>query len=188
MPDKEIQELCRRIYSKHRAALDLIYELRPDRQAEIRDALLEMIGADPDLTLDASTKTFIRFRPVSWDRPELRRGQGWTKSGMMVLFEFDNSPSWKPNALGLGLWIGPGDEKVRRQIYEAATRAGSPFTPNPKGLSVKWVSLFWKDILSPTDYGHLDLEAIQSRLQEAWSAFKSNELPFMNDAIDQVPL
>jgi hypothetical protein len=184
MPDMEIQKLCRRIYSKHRAALDLIYEHRPDRQAEIRDALLEMIETDPDFTLDVSDKTWIRFYPVSWGRSELQRGT-WDKSAMMVLFQFQNSSQWNPNSLGLGLWVGPGDENVRRQIYEAATKAGSPFTPSPKVLSGKWVNLFWKEILSSADYNDLDLEAIQSRLQEAWSAFKSNELPLMIKLIDQ---
>jgi len=187
MPDREIQELCRRIYSKHRAALDLIYEHRPDRQAEIRGFLLKMIEADPDFTLDVSDKTWIRFYPVSWGRSELQRGT-WDKSAMMVLFQFQNSSQWNPNSLGLGLWVGPGDENVRRQIYEAATKAGSPFTPSPKVLSGKWVNLFWKEILHPDDYDDLDFEGIQSRLQEAWSAFKSNELPLIKDVIDQVPL
>jgi hypothetical protein len=189
MPDREIQELCRRIYSKHRAALDLIYEHRPDRQAEIRGFLLKMIEADPDFTLDVSDKTWIRFYPVSWGRSELQRG-AWDKSAMMVLFQFQNSSQWNPNSLGLGLWVGPGDENVRRQIYEAATKAGSPFTPNPKGLSDEWVGLFWKEILNAAVYDDLalDFERIQARLQEEWSAFKSNELPRIKEVIDQVPL
>ena len=186
MPDREIQELCRRIYSKHRAALDLIYEHRPDRQAEIRDALLKMIKADPDFTLVRSSKEFIDFFPKLWDRPELQRGT-WSKTAMMVLFQFMNSSQWNPNSLGFGLLVGPGDENVRRQIYEAAEKTGSPFTPNPNGLSDKWMRLFWKEILNAAVYDDLDLdfEWIQARLQEAWSAFKSNELPLMINLIDQ---
>ena len=188
MPDREIQELCRRIYSKHRAALDLIYEHRPDRQAEIRGFLLKIINEDPAFTLDVSDKTWIRFHPVSWGRPELKVGQGWTKTRMIVLFQFANSSQWNPNSLGLDLNIGPGDENVRRQIYEAATKAGSPFTPSPNGLSKKWVPLFWKEILPTADYDDPDFERIQARLQEEWSAFKSNELPLIREVIDQVPL
>lgn len=185
MPDREIQELCRRIYRKHQAALDLIYEHRPDRQAEIRGFLLKMINEDPAFTLDVSDKTWIRFHPVSWGRPELKVGQGWTKTRMIVLFQFANSSQWNPNSLGLDLHIGPGDENVRRQIYEAATKAGSPFTPSPNGLADKWVPLFWKEILPTADYDDPDFEKIQSRVQEAWSAFKSNELPLMINLIDQ---
>jgi hypothetical protein len=187
MPDREIRELCRRIYRKHQAALDLIFEHRPDRQAEIGAFLLEMIETDPEFTLDVSNKTFIRFRPVSWDRPELQQAQGWTKTGIIVLFEFFNSSQWNPNSLGLKLTLGPGDENVRRQIYEAATKAGSPFKPSQKGLAGKWVQLFWmKDILDPDDYDDLDFEEIQSRVQEEWSAFRSNEFPVIKDLIDRV--
>ena len=185
MPDREIQELCRRIYRKHQAALDLIFEHRTGRQAEIADALLEMIETDPEFTLDVSNKTFIRFVPVSWDRPELQVAQGYTKTGRLLLFEFFNSSQWNPNSLGLKLTLGPGDENVRRKIYEAAAKAGSPFQPDPKGLAGKWVKLFWKEILHPDPYDDLDFEGIQSRVQEEWSAFKSNELPLINNVIDQ---
>ena len=186
MPDREIQELCRRIYSKHRGALDLIYEHRPDRQAEIRDALLKMIEADPAFTLDVSQKAVIRFVPDSWkDRPKLQQAQGWTKTRRILLFEFFNSTSWNANALALALTLGPGDENVRRQIYEAAEKTGSPFTPSPKGLQRRHQFLFWKEILQPADYDDSDFETIQARVQEAWSAFKSNELPLMINLIDQ---
>ena len=185
MPDAEIQELCRRIYRKHQGALDLIYEYRPDRQAAISDALLEMIRADrQEFIIDAASKSRIRFLPVSWDRSELHVGQGFTKTGRLLLFEFWNNPNW----LGFGLTLGPGDENVRRQIYEAATKAGSPFTLGPKGLSTKFVYLFSKEILPTADYDDPDFDKVQSRVQEAWSAFKSNELPLIKDVIDQVPL
>ena len=186
MPDREIQELCRRIYRKHQVALDLIFEHRPDRQGEIRDALLEIMTEDPELTVDQSPKAFIRFLPVSWDRPELQVAQGDTKTGRLLFFEFLNSSQWNPNSLGLKLTLGPGDENVRRQIYEAATKAGSPFQPSRKGLAGKWVQLFWKDILRPADYDDLDLEEIQSRLKEEWSAFESSELPLIRDVIERV--
>ena len=183
MPDAEIQELCRRIYRKHQAALDLIYEHRPDRQAAISDALLEMIRADrQEFIIDAASKSRIRFLPVSWDRSELNVGQGFTKTGRLLLFEFWNNPNW----LGFGLTLGPGVENVRRQIYEAATKAGSPFTLGPKGLSTKFVYLFSKEILPTAHYDDLDFEKVQSRVQEAWSTFKSNELPRIREVIDQV--
>ncbi len=191
MPDKEIQELCRRIYRKHQAALDLIYEHRPDMQAEIGDALVEMIKADPAFTLDvSSTKSVIRFYPTSWgDRPELQRAVKWRGTSMGILFSLWNSITQKPNMLGLRLTLGPADESVKRRIWEAATRAGSPFTPDPEGLSTDWPTLFWKDILSTAEWedleDSLDFERLRSRLQEAWSAFKSNELPRIKEVIDQ---
>jgi hypothetical protein len=187
MPDTEIQELCRRIYRKHQAALDLIYEHRPDRQAAISGALLEMIGADPAFALDVSQKAVVRFVPDSWkDSPELQQSRGWTKTGRILLFEFFNSVSWHANALALALTLGPGDEGVRRRIYEAAEKTGSPFRASPKGLHRRHQLLFWKEVLSTAEYDELDLEAIQSRLREAWSEFKSEDLPPIKEAIDQL--
>jgi hypothetical protein len=182
MPDREIQELCRRIYGKHRAALDLIYEHRPDLQAEIRGALMELINAKPTFVSDVSNKTRIRFLPRSWDRDELKVGQDWTPTGRLLLLEFCN----ETNSLGLALTLGQGDQGIRRQIYDAARMAGDPFTPPQEELPNKWVVLFWKEILGPADYDTLDFERIRSRVREAWEALESNELPLLENAIDQV--
>lgn len=186
MPDAEIQQLCRRIYRKHQVALDLIYQYRPDRPAEIEGFLREMIEADSEFTLDGSNKSFIRFHPASWGRPELKVGRGWTRSGMILLFEFWNSSQWNPDSLALRLTLGPGDEDVRRRIYEAAAEAGSPFIEDHRGLSTRYLKLFWKDLLSTADYQDADLETLQSRVQDAWSGFKSSELPRIREVIDQV--
>ena len=185
MPDIEIQELCRRIYRKHQAALDLIYEHRPDLQAEIRDALRKMIQADPELTLDgSSSKSFIRFYPTSWGRPELRWGKVWAGADT-ICFSFWNSSPSKPNMLGLRLSL---DETVSHRILEAATRAGSLFTPTT--ATDGRTDLLWKEILSTAEWEEyedsLDFERLRSRLQEAWSALKSNELTRIREVIDQV--
>jgi hypothetical protein len=108
---------------------------------------------------------------------------------MMVVFSLWNSTRQKPNVLGLRLTLQQGDESARRRIWEAATKAGSPFAPDPGGLSTDWPALFWKDILSTAEWEEyqdsLDVERLRSRLQEAWSAFKSNELPRIEEVIDQ---
>ena len=90
MSDSEIAELCRRIYQKHRRALDLIFEHRPDRQAEIRDFVEQLIGETPRLILDRSSKTEIRFLPEEWDVPALRQGAGWRSTVRMLLFAVIN--------------------------------------------------------------------------------------------------
>ncbi len=42
--DSEIQQLCRVIYEKHRRALDLIFEHRPDKALEVKEALATMVS------------------------------------------------------------------------------------------------------------------------------------------------
>src|SRR5581483_935968 len=59
--ESDIAELCRRIYSKHQRALDLIYEHRPDQQATIQTLLKNLIQKTPGLVLDSHPKRFSRF-------------------------------------------------------------------------------------------------------------------------------
>ncbi|HEY9613262.1 PD-(D/E)XK nuclease family protein, partial [Allocoleopsis sp.] len=42
--DSEIAELCRKIYRKHKQALDLIFEHRPDLQLELSEKLKEIVN------------------------------------------------------------------------------------------------------------------------------------------------
>ncbi len=43
MEDSEIQKLCRVIHRKHRKALDVLFEERPDRASDVRDVLVQLI-------------------------------------------------------------------------------------------------------------------------------------------------
>src|SRR6185437_4334491 len=95
--DSEIADLCRKIYSKHAKAIDLILEHRPDNEAKLRDYLEGMIKRQPGLVFDENpSKAYIRFALREWDvpkllaPPELRRPE-W-KSGRILLFEFQNRP------------------------------------------------------------------------------------------------
>ena len=79
----EIADLCRRIYQKHQRALDLPFEYRPDRLAEIQSILVDCIHSRSDLILDTASKQVVRFGHISWE--SLPKGKGWTRSGRMVL-------------------------------------------------------------------------------------------------------
>ncbi len=114
MSESEIAELCRRIYRKHKDALDLIDEYKPDQQATIQSFLDALIEAAPELILDFSSKRYIRFTLKNWARLPL--AQGWTPSGRMLLFEFQNLP----DSLKLKLVIGPGPLDVREELFRLA--------------------------------------------------------------------
>ena len=70
--DSEIAELCRRIYLRHKQALDLIYEHRPDRVAHVQQVICDLIQNDPSLVLDQAAKSYVRFIPKAWDTEGLR--------------------------------------------------------------------------------------------------------------------
>ena len=73
----------------------------------IREFLEELISENSELALDDGGKTLIRFAVKRWDVPNLRSGQGWTKSGRLLLFEFRNDE----DSLGLKLYLGPGPKE-----------------------------------------------------------------------------
>lgn len=171
--ESEIAELCRKIYRKHQRALDLIFEYRPDQQAEIRELLESIIKETPDLNLDHCSKSYIRFAPRSWDVPTLLSGEGWTRSGRILLFEFTNSP----NNLKLRLYLGPGPVEIRQKLFDMA-RAHQPlFRLSSQTLYPKWHSIYDKAFLKAKDYEDANREQLEKQIRKQWTEFMSNDLP-----------
>lgn len=169
--DSDIQQLARQIYRKHREAIELIIEARPDVQQEVRDIVESIMKDVPELNPDKSSKSFIRYFPAEWDQiPELRKGKGWTETGRMLLFEFRNG-----RTLSLHLVLGPGPDTVREQVYKLARREKELFTVAGK-LMPKWKSLYQKAILSSPDYDEPDFEVIRQKTRQVVSQFKSDDL------------
>jgi hypothetical protein len=171
--DAEIAALCRRIYARHRRALDLIFEHRPDLQAEIGGFLERMIVATPGLLLDGSSKAFIRFLPQAWDVPQLYGGSGWTRTGRMLLFEFVN----EAERLRLVLWVGPGPEEVRTRLFQLALAHQPPFKPSSRVLRRKWNGLYGETVLRPAAYADAALDDLTPEIEKYWEHFLSQDLP-----------
>ena len=76
MQDDEIIELCQKIYNKHKKALDLIYENRPDRLQNVSEYFKEWCKTQnsngniiwTDVDQKKSTKTLTRFRSNFLDK------------------------------------------------------------------------------------------------------------------------
>ncbi len=173
LSDSEIARLCRSIYQKHKVALDLIFEHRPDSQGVVRDILEALISRNEQLILDHTSKGYIRFIPKEWDLPELRLGQGWTESGRMLLFEFQNFKE----SLKLRLIIGPGPTEVREKLFKIAKQVGPPFKTAVKELSERWNMIFDRPFLSTKDYGGNAEEQLRQKIEEKWKQFLNLDLP-----------
>ena len=89
--DSEIQKICTRIYRRHKKALDLIFEYKPDKVSQTYEWLVDIIEHDPELILEDSSKSSIRFLPREWDFIP-KEGEGWGRSNRILLFEFKNTP------------------------------------------------------------------------------------------------
>ena len=177
--ESEIAQLCRQIYQKHRLALDLIFEHRPDQQSGIRDVLMTLIGSTDGLVLDSSAKSYVRFLPEEWDLDVLRQGSGWASSGRMLLFELLNVP----RGVSLNLYIGPGPEGIRQQVFDLARSGGPPFKLTGKGLYKKWNSLYQRQFVGTDVLADADASDLEERVQKAWSAFVTNDLPVLKSTL-----
>ena len=57
--ESEISKLCQKIYQKHHKALDMIFEHKPDLQADIRNHLETLIADTPDILKDQMSKSYV---------------------------------------------------------------------------------------------------------------------------------
>lgn len=171
--ESEIVDLCRRIYRKHSQAIDLIVEHRPDQQAILRELLEQLVELQPELVSDHSTKHYVRFALKSWDVPALQAGQGWTRSGRMLLFEFQNNPE----SLKLKLIIGPGPRETREKLLQIALQNQPPFKPLAKALNRQYNEVYSHNFLSSKAYSEDAEEELQARIRDQWKHFIESDLP-----------
>jgi hypothetical protein len=179
LSESDIAELCRRIYQKHRRALDLIYEQRPDQQATIQTILENLIQEMTDLAIDAHLKSSTRFVVREWDVPILLEGKDWTTSHRILLFEFQNAV----NSLKLHLYIGPGPKETRQRLFDMATQKKLLFKP-AKSLKTKWNAIFQRSFLKPEDYEDASDDELEKKIREHWIAFLENDLPKIRAALE----
>ena len=186
MSDSEIAQLCRKIYKQHRQALDLIYEHRPDFQLEISDFLQQFIqeNQENNIEKDTCTKREIRFAPKEWDDLAFQKTcTGWTSSQRILLFQFWNTPQY----LGLGLVIGPGDEKLKQEIHDAVKNLAVPgIKRNSRLRATGWSEILAIQILGVPDYEDGDLEEIKNKIKSFFENFLATNIKPIREAINTV--
>ncbi len=169
MEDSPVIDLCRKIYKKHKAALDIIYEHKPDMQLEIKELLLALIRRENNrMIIDHSIKSYIRFAPKEWDKhPTQLRGNGWTQTNRLILFEFKNLNK----SLKLKLILGPSNNSdIRQSLYNEI--ANSPHDPlHLESFTGKYTQLYSFDILTKKDLDGLPLEELSKKIEAKWEKF-----------------
>jgi len=171
--ESKIEKLCQRIYRKHQKALDMIYEYRPDLQSDIYTYLIDLINKNNLITLDYSTKSYIRFFPNSWSKySALSQSEGWTDSKQILLFEFRNYQ----NSLKLCLIIGPGNEEIRKKLFNFALTNKDLFTPSRRQLTQNFLTIFQYTILTRKDYSDsVSIDDVGPIIQKKWEVFYNNQ-------------
>jgi hypothetical protein len=180
--ESEIAELCQRIYRKHKQALDLIYNHRPDHIAARGEFLRSLIRSCTELAEDFSSKAYIRFTLKNWESAKLKAGQGWTKSGRMLLFEFQNFE----DSLKLKLLIGPGPDKTREIIFQCAVNNQPPFKPQAKTLNKQWNEIYSANFLSAKFLEDSSEDEIRRKIEEHWQKFLQNDAKVVSTLINSI--
>ena len=175
----EIEQLCKRIYRKHQQALDLIYEYRPDQQEAIRELLEKLIDTDTQFVRDHCSKSYIRFGLKDWDVPLLLKGEGWTRSKRMLLFEFGNFP----NRLVIKLIIGPGPIETRQKLFDLAIDSKPFLKPAFSALGRMYSTIYSRDFLSPSAYEGNDVDEIETSIEKKWKQFIESDLIKIQDIL-----
>jgi hypothetical protein len=175
MPDSDIADLCRKIYTKHRQALDLIFEHRPDAQLRVAEVIQGLINDTPEIVPDTMGKSYMHFALREWDEQSWQHlGKGWTRSGRLLLFEFQN---YSEKSRSLVLYIGPGDDDARSVLFEAFCEPTPRFKGAVSEITKAYTRVYtkkWPAISSAVD---MDDEELQVALEKPWREFVQKDLP-----------
>lgn len=101
MKDKELVQICINIYKKHKQALDLIFENRPDSGNIVADIVKEYLTNRANISRDIiyepnySTKTLQRFSTDYFNNifPPVPNVQGYWGEGINYFWEIRNNYS-----------------------------------------------------------------------------------------------
>lgn len=115
MTDENLIKICRNIYKKHKKALDLIYEYKPDTLYEIGTKIKNLMKDANKFEINQSNKKIIRltddalrnlndkYRHVS---------NGWVKDNSLVLYEIKISEK----SISIATVVGPTDDNSRTEF------------------------------------------------------------------------
>ena len=173
-----IDELALRMYDNHRAAIEIIVKAKANRDSLGResgwgviDSCVQMYAPDRGRDFDGQHAHRFFLKSLEGIEP-LRMGDGWTKSGRVLLFELKHT-----GPLNLFLYLGPGPKEPRQLIYDLVKRGcvHGVTMHQAKSLSGRWHQLYKKSILSKGDYNPFDPEKARPKVEQAVKAFYSED-------------
>jgi hypothetical protein len=174
--NSEVQELCRRIYATHRKALDLIFEHRPDRQQELSEVVKDVVSSLGAI-LDQCSKTYVRWTTPILDRLP-RAGEGWTRSGRMLLFVVESDG----DQMVLKLILGPGPQDLRARV-SAHVQRQDVFNRRRYKFYPQWWTFHNVKLLTKKQTASMELEDVKAHVRERLSKFFAEEIPVLESAL-----
>jgi hypothetical protein len=177
--NSEIEKICKQIYKKHKAALELIFQFKPDIASDISDLVQLLISENSEIILDSAGKTIIRFTTKIIEDKIPKISEGWLKSKRLLAFEFYNYD----NRLVLRLYIGPGQKEYREKLFEYLSKKKEIFTSTTRTLSKKWHCVYQKEFLNKKDIEEKDYNDLENIVRLKWNEFVKENIKEIDDYI-----
>lgn len=174
--DSDVAGLCRQIYHKHKRALDLIYEHRPDPQGANRTILTNLVKNTKGLVLTGTSKWYVWFHPQEWEVPALRANDN--RNGFLR-FVFHNNP----NRLDLLLETSPGHQGTRRRLFEMGQKDEKLFNALVDPGTNDYPKLYRRIFLTPEQYDEASNGEREREIRRQWAAFLEEDLPRIERAV-----
>ena len=148
----DVHELARRIYRKHRRAIDLIIENReryePNYVTEGFRMIRDAVGRQPLWKDTTSNHPYARFMAADWEKFDELKLDGWPYA--LLLFQVQVTE----RRATLTLFMAPGrDEELRSSIFHRVKDHLVTVHADQPAYTEGYVSLHtYGDILVPADY------------------------------------
>jgi hypothetical protein len=171
----EVEKIAIEIYKKHKKALDIIFQYKPDIYFEISECLQSKLKEQKNVIIDTAGKTVIRFITEEIDYRIEKIGEGWTKSKRILMFEFDLYET----RVVLRLYIGPGSQEYRKTLQEFFLKDKQLFKLADRKPGIKWHAVYQKEFLRKKDFEDDDSNARITKLEKKFDEFINNDLPLI---------
>ena len=178
--NSEIEIICKQIYKKHKDALDLIFQYKPDIGSDISEVIQVLINSNNHLIIDSAGKTVIRFTSNTIENRVPKVSEGWLKSKRLVAYEFTNYD----NRLVLRLYIGPGELQYRESLFNYLSTKKDLFPYTNRVLSKKWNCVYQKEFLKKKDFEEKDYDELEMIIKSKWNEFVNQDMPKIDDFIN----
>jgi hypothetical protein len=188
VPDKELQDIARQLYQRHKEAFDFVFECRPTPEGLVELARNLLLGTS-GLSEDRHAATMLRFVPQSWDNVSTLNTcptNLWTRTGRAAVFEIKTGKGDANNLserVNVALIIGPADAKIREALYNGARKIPALFKGLVKPMGNKYSTIYSRDFLTAAAAKDMGNEQKVKAITEAWNDFAQNELPALEQAM-----
>lgn len=185
--DSKIAELCYKIYTKHKKAIDLIIEHCAEsmdgrgQRMNIIEAAIGLREGSNDWVIDSKSNRYLRYAYRPWDKHKYMHTSQWTKSKRVILFEIDSSNQF----LDFRLIIGPSEnQSFRDEIFNCIIKDQSGVFRRNLKQSPQYTRIYTSRWLSNKKIQELDDYEIEKVINRELDKFFDNDWPAIGNALD----